>query len=324
MQFIVTQENTKKRLDKFLSAKIQDLSRSQIQKLILNKNVLVNQKAVAPHYFLKEKDTVVVESRKSSKVESQKSSEVESRKLKVEDAIPEVQVIDQTPEYLIVNKPAGLIAHGAKHISKYSLADWLAENFPQIKNIGEDEYRPGIVHRLDEKASGLMAIALTQEAFLNLKSQFQKRTILKEYAALVHGSLDKEHGIIDFPIQRSSNGHKMAAIPKTGHERESQNPREALTEFWVEKKLINYTLLKARIKTGRTHQIRVHLAALGHPIAGDDLYGNNKIRLKNAKLKLNRIFLVSTKLGFKNLQGEKKEYRLKLPDELKKFLEKLK
>lgn len=232
--------------------------------------------------------------------------------------------IKENKEFLVINKPAGLLVHGAGHIKEKTLADQLLKDYPGLAKVGEDPERPAIVHRLDKLVSGLMVIPKTQASFDNLKEQFQARKIGKEYTALVYGQIETDEGEIDFPIKRSSRGFKMAAIPKTIKKETNPDGRQAITEFRVIKKFINYALLKVKIKTGRTHQIRVHLLAFGHPIAGDDLYSTKKTREKNKKLNLGRIFLVATKLGFKDLDGVGQEFEIGLPKELEEVLEKVK
>lgn len=232
----------------------------------------------------------------------------------------ELKIISDTQEYLVINKPAGLIAHGAEHIKEKTLADLILKKYPAIARAGEDKNRPGIVHRLDKDASGLMVIAKTPASFKNLKKQFQERKIGKKYLALVYGQIKKDEGEINFPIRRSSKGYKMAALPLTNKGEKSEEGREALTFFRVKKRFINYTFLEAVIKTGRTHQIRAHLAAYGYPIVGDDLYGTNKNRIKNKKLNLGRIFLVASELSFKDMSGEKQTFKIDLPEELKNLL----
>ncbi|PIR12937.1 RluA family pseudouridine synthase [Candidatus Falkowbacteria bacterium CG11_big_fil_rev_8_21_14_0_20_39_10] len=232
--------------------------------------------------------------------------------------------IKENKEFLIINKPSGLIVHRAGHIKEESLADQLLKKYPKLEKVGEDPSRPGIVHRLDKLVSGLMVIPKTQESFNNLKKQFQERQITKVYTALVYGRIEADEGEIDFPIKRSSQGNKMAAIPKTVKKETNPDGRQAVTEFEVIKKFINYTLLKVKIKTGRTHQIRVHLFAFGHSIVGDDLYSAKKTREKNKKLGLDRIFLAATKLGFKDLDGVYQEFEIGLPEELEEVLGRVK
>lgn len=248
------------------------------------------------------------------------------------------QIIFEDDNYLVINKPAGLAVHGGGNIKEATLVDWLLGYYPQIKNIGEDDTRPGIVHRLDKDVSGLMVVAKTQAAFLDLKAQFQEREINKEYTALVYGKLLKEAGEINFPIKRASEGYKMAAMPlnaidllsrRTPKDRDRGNiegifkAKEASTEFQIIKKFVNYTLIKVKIKTGRTHQIRVHFYAYGHPLVGDTLYFTPKTKAKNQKLKLGRVFLVANHLAFTDLTGEKRDYKIDLPEELQAFLTQL-
>lgn len=234
------------------------------------------------------------------------------------------QKIFEDENYLVINKPAGLLVHGADHIKEPTLIDQLLSAYPRLTRVGEDPKRPGLIHRLDKLVSGLMVIAKTPESFDSLKKQFQKRTIAKYYTALVYGQIAKDEDEINFPIKRSSKGHKMAALPLTTKGTVNITNRRAITEFEVAKRFISYTLLKVKTKTGRTHQVRVHLSAYGHPVVGDDLYGTKKTKIKNKKLKLERIFLVADKLSFVDLHGEKKEFKIKLFPELKIFLKQLK
>lgn len=245
------------------------------------------------------------------------------------------QIIFEDDDYLVINKPAGLAVHGGGNIKGATLVDWLLERQPDIATVGDDPSRPGIVHRLDKDVSGLMVVAKTQAAFEHLKEQFKGREINKEYTALVHGQLTGDEGDINFPIKRSQTGHKMAALPlhaddllsrRQPRERDRGNisgvfkAREASTSFKTLKKFVNYTLLRVKIKTGRTHQIRVHFFAYGHPLVGDNLYFTKKTKTKNQKAALGRIFLVADRLSFRDLKGEKKSFAVDLPPELADFL----
>lgn len=246
------------------------------------------------------------------------------------ELVPEI--IAETPEYLVINKPAGLAVHAGGNLKEPTLADWLLANYKKIKNVGDDPIRPGLVHRLDKEVSGLMVIAKTQKSFDNLKNQFKEREVNKEYIALVHGRVAKDFGEINFPITRSQEGYKMAALPSGSEallrrrhpkERDQGNieswlkSRAALTEFEVLKRFVNYTLLRVSIKTGRTHQIRVHFFALGYPLVGDNLYCTKKTEMKNKKLNLGRVFLVADHLSFRDLKGETQDFKIDLPEELK-------
>ncbi|MDD3285610.1 MAG: RNA pseudouridine synthase [Patescibacteria group bacterium] len=248
----------------------------------------------------------------------------------------DIQIIYEGTDFLVINKPAGLIVHKAAGNKSKALTDYILEVYPEIRNVGEDESRPGIVHRLDKDASGLMIIAKNNQAFKAIKQQFKKRTIYKEYIILVHGKIAKDEGEILFPITRSKSGHKMAALPISnsakkklsnrdeGNIKARLKSRQALSLFTVEKKWPHLSLISVNIKTGRTHQIRVHFAAYGHALVGDDLYGTPKNKLKNQKMSLGRIFLVARKLKFKDLEGNKKEFQIELPPDLKKVIDTLK
>ncbi len=245
------------------------------------------------------------------------------------------KIIAKTKDYIVINKPAGLAVHGGGNLKGPTLADWLLATYPQIKTVGDDPSRPGLVHRLDKDVSGLMVIALNNQSFLNLKNQFKNRTIVKKYTALVYGRVAQDEGIINWPITRSKLGYRMAALPTNTSEllrrrhprgRDQGNisswfkSREAYTEFDVLQRFVNYTLLKVRIKTGRTHQIRVHFFAYGHPLVGDPLYHTRKTKMKNEKLQLKRIFLVADYLSFKTLSKKTESFIIDLPDELQKVL----
>lgn len=317
MKFKTTTEDAGKRLDKFLVAKMLGLSRSQIQKLIKEGSVAVSGAISSSSRILKNGETIAVEKKKGNKGEEKKEEEKGA-------ARKEIEIVARTSDYIVINKPASLAAHGAGHIKELTLTDWLLEKFPEIKKVGEDPARPGIVHRLDKDVSGLLVVARTQDFFDYLKKQFQKRKVGKKYSALVCGKIKKDAGEINFPITRARAGHKMAALPLTVKGEISARGRQAITEFSVVRKFINYTLLKIKIKTGRTHQIRAHLAAYGHPLVGDNLYGTKKTRLLNKKLNLGRIFLVADELAFEDMGGERKRFKIDLPKELKLFLERVK
>lgn len=312
----ITEKNSGARLDKFLansdSIWLKNRpSRSQIQKLIERAVIKVNHSPTSSHYSLKPNDIINIQ-KKSLK----NGTQIEE---KASTITPNhnIEIISATDEFLIINKPAGLAVHGA---TGYNLTDWLKTKYPKIKTVGDDQARPGIVHRLDKDVSGLMIIAKTQTAFDHFKKQFQNRTIIKEYTALVHGKIKKDADIINFPIKRSREGYKMAAMPLTTRGKPAENGRLAETEFQVITRLINYTLLKIKIKTGRTHQIRVHLAAYDRPVVGDNIYGTARTRTQNKKLGLNRIFLIADHLGFNDLNNTRKDYKIGLTEELKSIL----
>lgn len=227
----------------------------------------------------------------------------------------ELNIISETQDYVIINKPAGLLVHPAPHSQEKTLVDFLIQKYPEIKNVGDDEQRPGIVHRLDKQVSGLLVVALNQKMFEHLKSQFQVHQVLKEYQALVYDQIKDNQGIINLAIGRSTKKFGQMSVNTL------KDLKPALTEYQVKQRFKNYTLLKVRIKTGRTHQIRVHLKELGHPIVGDQIYTFKKFKNKTD---LNRIFLHSYHLGFDDLKNEWQEFKIDLPIELQDFLNTIK
>ena len=287
------------RIDKFLAEKFK-ISRAFIQKQIKNGSITVNNDKINAHYKPMLGDIIEIE-----KTEKDPPDISPSKTIKF-------KIIEKTDDYIVIEKPARLVVHPAEGIHELTLVNGLLAKYPEIAKVGENELRPGIVHRLDRDVSGLMVIARTQKMFDHLKKQFQERSIEKEYTALVHGVIEDEDGTINTPIGRSkTKDGKMAA-----HSQETEGDREAITEFEVIERKKNYTLLSVKILTGRSHQIRVHLNSIEYPIVGDKLYTNK--RIKNADL--NRLFLHASRLAFNDLDSERKEYKSKLPKELINFL----
>lgn len=329
MKIKVEESEAGMRLDKLLPDRLKDKNRSQIKKLIDSGFVLVGDKPAKASYKVKEKDLIELRINPSTKLRTGKEElridgrlKNDDEKKTYSDILRRIKIIRETEEYLVVNKPAGLVVHGAPHIREYSLADWLLEKYPGLKGIGEDSDRPGIVHRLDKDASGLMVVARSQESYNNLKKQFQNRVVEKRYKALVFGQVIKDEDEINFLIKRSSAGNKQAAVPVNFEDDDSA--REAVSFFKAERRFINYTLLDVRIKTGRKHQIRAHMHAYGHPVVGDILYSTKKTRELNKKLDLGRIFLVAYHLAFNDTTGERQEFEISLPKGLEDFLKKIK
>jgi 23S rRNA pseudouridine1911/1915/1917 synthase len=321
MKYKITIDNKGKRLDVFVAEKKKKISRSFIQKMIRGGEIKVNGNISSPHYSLKEGEMVEVAKALKKLPEDEKIS----KKLpaETEGLFDKIKIAAETPNYLVIDKPVGLLVHGGESIREKTLVDWLLKKFPALKKVGDDPLRPGIVHRLDRDVSGLMVIAKTEDSFANLKKQFQKRSAEKEYTALVYGSIDGDNREITFPIKRSTSGYKMAAMPETsrrGNNTDLEGVRQAITSFSIIKKFINYTLLAIKIKTGRMHQIRVHMFAYGHPLVGDDLYSTKRTREMNKKLNTGRVYLASSRLAFTDLSGERKEYKIDLPDDFKEIL----
>jgi 23S rRNA pseudouridine1911/1915/1917 synthase len=316
-KFIVDAEEAEQRLDIFLSGKL-EISRSQAQKLIEEKLVAVNGKEPKKAGdTIKEGYEIVVNNAK--RLEAKK---VEMKK-EAETVFTEPKIVAKTDDYIVVEKPTGLLTHPTMADEKNSLSGWLVKKYPEIKKVGDDpELRPGIVHRLDKEASGLLVVARTQKMFDHLKEQFKNRTIEKEYYALVHDQVARDWEILNFPIARSETSDRMAARPIRADEIIEEGEKDAKTEFMVEKRFVNFTLLRVTLHTGRMHQIRVHFLAYNHPLVGDPLYIQKK-RKRAWDDKLGRLFLHSTKLSFTDLNGEKQNFESPMPPELNKFLEQL-
>ncbi len=223
-----------------------------------------------------------------------------------------VKIIYEDDDILAINKSAGLLVHGASP----NLVDWLIKKYPEIKNVGEDQSRPGIVHRLDKDTSGVLLIAKNQKAFNFLKEQFKNRKIKKKYIALVEGLLKNNKGIIDLAIGKSKKDFRK----KAGQGKMAGKTREAITEYKVIKKFRNSTLVEVFPKTGRTHQIRVHLKSIGHPVVCDKLYGFKKAECPPG---LKRHFLHASSLEFNLPSGARIKLEADIPDDLQASLTKL-
>jgi 23S rRNA pseudouridine1911/1915/1917 synthase len=230
------------------------------------------------------------------------------------------ELIYETPDYVVLNKPAGVLVHRVKikdgeTRDEPTLADLVAERYPEVKKVGDDpETRPGIVHRLDKETSGVIIVARTQEYFEYLKKLFQDKKITKKYTALVYGDVKENEGVIDKSI-----GLKSGTIKRTVHG--GRMVKEAITHYKVIGRYDGYTLLEVFPKTGRTHQIRVHLASIGHPIVGDSLYGGKKE--KRSDTGAGRQFLHAGSIEFEAKPGELVSFASELPDDLVGVLNKL-
>ena len=232
------------------------------------------------------------------------------------------KIISKNKNFLVVNKPAGLLVHKSVlnredlNIDEKTLVDWLVKKFPQIKNVGDDiKNRPGIVHRLDKETSGVMIVPLNQKYFDYFKGLFQDHKIQKTYTALVYGVIRSERGVINKPIGIKSGTTRRSV-------RSAKMSKEAITEFEVIKRFKkgnqDFSLLKVYPKTGRTHQIRVHLASIHCPVVGDKLYGRKNDLLIGSKL--NRQFLHASSIEFIDKDGKFLKFSVGLPNQLSSFL----
>jgi 23S rRNA pseudouridine1911/1915/1917 synthase len=291
------------RLDAFLASQIEGWSRARLQRLIENEDVLVNGKVSKSSYKLREKDEIEVELVASA------------TDVFTPENIP-LDIVYEDETLVVVNKPAGLVVHPAAGTPSGTLANALAYHFQKLPGT---TVRPGIVHRLDRDTSGLLVVAKTEAALENLSDQFRDRSVYKSYVALVHGRVLSSSGKIDQPLARDRSNRTRMAVVRGG--------RNALTLYHVRRAFDRFTLLDVELKTGRTHQIRVHLAWLKHPVVGDETYGggrDNTIRDPRLRARiraLHRHFLHAEKLGFKHPQtGEFVKFESSLPDELLELL----
>lgn len=296
----VTETESGERLDVIL-ASVAATTRAQIQGLIKRGLVMINDKTPKKAGdMLKTGDVITWRNEPKA---------VAVAEVAVEVVVPDPVVVAETNKYLVLEKPAGLVVHPPVEstnkleiTNSATLSGWLLRTYPKLWRVGEYPNRPGMVHRLDKDTSGLMVVAKTQAAFENLKQQFKDRSVEKHYWALVHGVPAREHELLDFPIDRGHDGRMVArpVIKEVNLRNVSalQPGRSALTEFVIAKQWVNHTLLNVRLHTGRTHQIRVHMFAYGHPVVGDVLYYQKQYQNATKKFPCPRLFLHAYELSF--------------------------
>jgi 23S rRNA pseudouridine1911/1915/1917 synthase len=298
-----------KRLDAFLAEQIEGWSRSRLQGLVESGDVLVNQKEAKPSYKLRTGDEIDVD-----------LTEVPAAKFEPED-IP-LEIVFEDEFLAVINKPAGMVVHPGAGINSGTLANAIAYHFEIRNPQSAIRNRIGIVHRLDKDTSGLIVVAKDEQTHEALAEQFRTRQVFKSYVALVHGSPRENSGTIDRPLARDRWHRTKMTVAANG--------RSALSLWKVRKRFEKFTLLDVEIKSGRTHQIRVHLASINHPVIGDATYNEGRdntianIDIKNAIRILNRFFLHAEKLAFAHPKtGERLEFVQTIPNELGAFLKKL-
>jgi 23S rRNA pseudouridine1911/1915/1917 synthase len=308
LAFQVSTEASGQRLDAYLASHINDWSRARLQRLIEDGDVLVNGRALKPSYKLRSGDEIEVELTATAPT------------LFAPEDIP-LDIVYEDDDLVVVNKPAGLVVHPAVGTPTGTLANALSFHFQQLsRNAGA--MRPGIVHRLDRDTSGLIMVAKTEAAHENLADQFRARAVFKSYVALVHGHVHEESGTIEQPIARDPRNRTRMAVVRGG--------RPALSLYRVRRRFERFTLLDVEIKTGRTHQIRVHLQWLKHPVVRDPLYGDGRdntvsdARLRARIAALKRQFLHAEQLGFHHPRTNKRlRFTAPLPPPLAEFLDAL-
>ena len=295
----IRHDSAPERLDTAL-AKHLGVSRAKAQRAIKDGRVFVNGSAAKAHALLA--TDAVIEVSPEVIADTQHAD------------IPKLEIIFENDDVLVVNKPAGLLVHPTLASHEPTLMDAAVIHDPKIKGVGGDSTRSGIVHRLDREASGVMIVAKNDRAHRFLKAQFKERKTDKHYTVLVLGKVKDQHGTINFPIARSTTHARMAARPL------SQEGKDAITHYEVVKRFTTSTLLDVHIETGRTHQIRAHVFALGHPVAGDKLYVRKGVKPVAAP----RLFLHATSLTVTLPEGETKTFTSPLPAALEQALTDLK
>lgn len=306
--FRVGEGEAGERLDRFLAAQLPELSRTRVQSLVDRGGVRVNGALGKRSYHVAAGDTVVIEISAPSAAAAQP------------EAIP-LEILHQDEDVAVVNKPAGMIVHPGAGVKSGTIVNALLYEFGargELSSIG-GELRPGIVHRLDRETSGALLIARNDLAHRALAKQFSDHEIQKTYLALLHGNLKEDSGRIELPVARDL--HRR--IRMTTRRREG---RAARTDWKVRLRLPGYTLVEADLHTGRTHQIRVHFSALGHPVVGDTLYGApRQPKIGSAPLQpLGRNFLHAARIKFVHPRSAKAiEVRAPLPVELVEYLHEL-
>jgi 23S rRNA pseudouridine1911/1915/1917 synthase len=306
LAFTVPEESAGQRLDAFLAERVDGWSRSRLQRLIEDGEVLVNGQEAKPSHKLRSNDKI----------------EAELTTLPPASFVPEeipIEIIYEDDEFIVVNKPAGMVVHPAAGVASGTLANALAFHFKKL-SVAAGTARPGIVHRLDKHTSGLLVVAKTDAAHEHLAEQFRAREIFKSYVALVHGQVEKDRGEIDQSIARDPRNRTRMAVVRGG--------RSALSLYHVRQRFDRFTLLDVELKTGRTHQIRVHLAWLKNPVVGDETYGGGRDNtvtdpvIRSRIAKLNRQFLHSEKLGFRHPRTDQfMKFVAPLPTELADLLD---
>ena len=295
-QILVEEEGI--RIDRYLAKQKPELSRSMIQKLIEDHAILVNQKPVRTSYQIRKQDQITIQ-----------ILEVKESNMKAQD-IP-IDIIYEDQDILVVNKPKGMVVHPANGNPDGTLVNAImAKCKDGLSGIG-GELRPGIVHRLDKDTSGLLIVAKNDQAHIKMSEQIKNREVKKIYIALVKGIVKENEATIQMPIGRSQQDRKKMAVRKDG--------KEAVTHFKVLKRYLQNTLLELKIDTGRTHQIRVHMAQIGHPVVGDMVYskGKNEFGVEGQMLHAKRLEFMHP------ITGKKLILEAPLPKYFEEILQKL-
>lgn len=298
-KFIVNENEIGERLDKLISSKLSDKTRSSIQKMIANDNVLVNNTIKPSSYKVRNNDRI----------------EINIPEPQIIQALPEnipLDIVYEDDDLLVVNKPKGMVVHPA--VGNYTgtlvnaLIFYCGDSLSGINGL----IRPGIIHRIDKDTSGLLIVAKNDFSHNKLALQIKNHSFNREYEAVVYGNIKDKSGSVNAPIGRNPFDRKKMAVT-------SKSSKTAITHYKVLEQYSGFTHLRLKLETGRTHQIRVHMAYIGHPVAGDSVYGPKKV-IKS----LNGQCLHAKMIGFVHPRSEKYlEFESELPDYFREFIDKL-
>lgn len=299
LEFLILKDNEDKRIDSFLNDKLEDISRSRIQKLIEEKQILVNNKNINKNYKLKENDKILVNIDEPKEI----------------DILPEnipIDIVYEDDDVILINKPQDMVVHPANGHYSGTLVNALMyhckDNLSGINGV----MRPGIVHRIDKDTSGILIVAKNDKAHQSLASQLEDHSMTRVYYAIVYNNLKEDTGTIDAPIGRHPVDRKKMAVT-------DKNSKIAVTHYEVLQRFKKYTFIRLKLETGRTHQIRVHMAYIGNPLLGDVVYGKEK-----QPFKLKGQVLHAKVLGFIHpTTNEYMEFETDLPQYFKDLLKKL-
>ena len=297
LKLYVSNETAGQRIDKWLSENIEDLSRSSVQRLLKENNILINSHAVSKNYKLRADDII----------------DINIPEPELLDVIPKnipVDIVYEDDDLLVVNKPKGMVVHPAAGNPDGTLVNALLYHCKGRLSSINGVIRPGIVHRIDKNTSGLLIVAKTDKAHTHLAEQIKNHSFTREYMGIVCGRMNDAEGTVDAPIGRHKINRKKMAVTET-------NSKNAVTHYKVLETFDEYSLLRFILETGRTHQIRVHMSYIGHPILGDDVYGK-------AFKGIDGQCLHAKKIGFVHPStGEYMEFDSELPEYFEKILKKV-
>lgn len=295
IEWTVDADAAKTRIDKYITENLgEDVSRSQVQLWIADGHVSVNDGPIKSNYKVSQGDRIVLKVPEPSAVEI------------VPEDIP-LEIAFEDGDVIVVNKPRGMVVHPAPGHSSGTLVNALMFHCKDLSGIN-GELRPGIVHRIDKDTTGLIMAAKNDKAHASLAAQLKEHSVNRRYLALVHGNISHDQGTIDAPIGRDAQDRKLYTVT-------DRNSKHAVTHFTVVERFGDYSLLELKLETGRTHQIRVHMKYIGHPLVGDPVYGKSK------GIKLNGQALHAAVLGFVHPStGDYKEFSAPMPSDMNELL----